>query len=457
LIGRAGLLPAGDYLKGVQQVLGTPRAYFLYPTLAWLNSSDAFLKAMCWAGAGLSLALLLGLGTTPVLALLWLLYLSLTTAGQVFLSYQWDALLLEAGFLSIFLVPPSLTPGQAAALPAPLVVFLMRWLLFRLIFMSGLAKLASGDPTWRNLSALSFHYETQPIPNPLAFWMFQLHLPFQRLSTLFALAIELLVPFLYFGPRPFRLAGFLLTVGFMLLIEATGNFAFFNLLAIALAVFLLDDRLLSRLGPLEQLRSSLLAGLGPTPAWWQWVVVPVAILSILVGGLFLLSRLTGKGELLRPIQPVLPLVSAYRLVNSYGLFSVMTTSRPEIVLEGSQDGRTWQEYQFRYKPGDLKRPPPIVAPHQPRLDWQMWFAALRGDYLAEPWFISLVERLFTNQPAVTRLLAHNPFPDQPPRFIRARLFDYKFTSPAELSQSGTWWRREPRGYYLPPVSLSSNP
>jgi hypothetical protein len=259
LIGKNGLLPAGEFLAAVQKALGVSRGYLHYPTLAWLNSSDAFLKGMCWAGAGLALLLLLGLGTTPVLVLLWVLYLSLTTAGQVFMGYQWDSLLLEAGFLSIFLVPPSLLPRQAAAPPPALAIFLIRWLLFRLIFMSGVAKLASGDPTWRNLTALSYHYETQPLPNPLAYWMHRLPLSFHKISTLLTFAAELLAPFLYFGPRPLRWIGLAFTVGFMLLIEGTGNF-FFNLLAIVLAVFLLDDRMLAQLIPVDRLKTFLQLG-----------------------------------------------------------------------------------------------------------------------------------------------------------------------------------------------------
>jgi hypothetical protein len=183
----------------------------------------------------------------------------------------------------------------------------------------------------------------------------------------------------------------------------------------------------------------------------------VAALSLLVGGAMVLSRMTGKSELLRPFRPVLPVVSAFRLVNTYGLFAVMTTERPEIILEGSEDGSAWQAYEFRYKPGDLYRAPPVVAPHQPRLDWQMWFAALRRDYAREDWFIRLVEALLNNEPAVLRLLAYNPFPDRPPRYIRAVLYDYEFTTPAEREASGVWWRREELGLYLPPVSLSGSP
>jgi hypothetical protein len=457
LIGRRGMLPVGEFLKAVQAALGAPRGYLYYPTLSWLNTSDAFLKGMCWVGAVLGLLLLLGVGTTPVLLLLWVLYLSLTTSGQIFMGYQWDALLLEAGFLSIFLVPPSLLPSQAAVPPAPLAVFLMRWLLFRLIFMSGLAKITSGDSAWRSLTALSYHYETQPIPNALAYWMHRLHLPFQKFSTLMALAVELLAPFLYFGPRPLRWVGLGFTLSLMLLVEATGNFAFFNLLTVVLAVFLLDDRMLEGLSWLKRFQPAVQPEISGAMGWWNLVLVPVAALSLLVGGAMVLSRMTGKAELLRPFRPILPVVSAFRLVNTYGLFAVMTTERPEIILEGSEDGSAWQAYEFRYKPGDLFRAPPVVAPHQPRLDWQMWFAALRGDYTREAWFMRLVEALLNNEPVVLRLLAYNPFPDRPPRYVRAVMYDYEFTTPAERAAGGAWWRREELGLYLPPVSLPANP
>lgn len=457
LIGQRGLLPQGELLKAVAQALGFPRAYFTFPTLSWLNSSDAFLKGMCWAGVGLSLLLLFGIWTTPVLFLLWLLYLSLTTAGQVFLSFQWDALLLEAGFLSIFLVPLSLLPRQALGPPPFLAVLLLRFLLFRLMFMSGIAKLVSNDPTWRDLTAISYHYETQPLPNPLAYWIFRLPLPFHKFSTLVALLTELAIPFLYFGPRLIRLVGFIFTVGLMFLIEGTGNFAFFNLLAIALAFLLLDDQFLTSIAPLSRLRDSLLAQASGATSWPNWVLIPLAAFYILFGSLLIFSRLSGKGEVLRPVQRILPVVSAYRLVNSYGLFAVMTTERPEIILEGSNDGQVWEAYEFKYKPGNLQRPPPIVAPHQPRLDWQMWFAALRGDYTSEDWFLRLVERLLANEPSVVSLLARNPFPDQPPRYIRAVLYAYEYTTPDDRRKSGNWWQREQLGYYLPPVSLPPNP
>lgn len=448
LVGQNGILPAHTFLAAVRRSLGK-EAYLYYPTLFWIDASDRSIKLLCFAGSALSVLLVFGLQITPVLVLLWVGYLSLVNIGQVFLSYQWDALLLEAGFLAIFLAPPSLLPNQAFAPPSPLMIFLFRWLLFRLIFMSGILKLASGDPTWRNLTAMSFHFETQPLPNPLAPRMHALPLSVQKLSTLFTLVAEIGAPFLYFGPQLFRGVGAILTFLLQGMILLTGNFAFFNWLTIVLALPLLDDTVLSELLPGSLLR------LAPTPAasaphWGDLVLIPLTFIILATGALILWMRLSRQRRLPKPLRTWLQIVSAFRLVNGYGLFTVMTTERPEILVQGSQDGENWLAYEFKYKAGDPARRPPFVAPHQPRLDWQMWFAAL-GDYTDNPWFLHFVERLLENKTEVTRLLAHNPFADRPPKYIRAILYDYHYSTPAERA-AGQWWRREELGLYLPAVS-----
>lgn len=435
LIGSRGILPVSEHLHALYGRHG-PRAYLLAPTLFWLNASDSALRLTCQVGALLALLLTLGLAPRLLAVLLYLLYLSLVHAGQVFLAYQWDALLLEAGFLAIFLDGSSLS------------LWLGRWLLFRLMFLSGAVKLLSGDPTWRSLTALSFHYQTQPLPNPVAWYLHQAPLWFHRLSTLFVLIVELAVPFLAFGPPSARLVAAGAFVLLQALIFLTGNYNFFNLLTIALCLFLLDDAILPDL----------------TPAWLRGLIPPVAQptgrarLPTLIAAVFILptslalTAATLGLPLPAPAQRALSAVGPWRAVNTYGLFAVMTTVRPEIVVEGSLDGETWLAYEFRYKPGEVRRPPPFVAPHQPRLDWQMWFAALRPAF-ATPWFPRFLVRLLEGSPEVLSLLAKNPFPQGPPRYVRARLYDYRFTDFATRRATGAWWERELLGEYFPPIAL----
>lgn len=452
LIGKNGIQPAGKYLEAVKKSFGR-KGFFFYPTLFWIDSSDRSLVGACLLGAFLSLALILGVQTTPVLLLLWILYLSLVSVGQVFLSYQWDALLLEAGFLSIFLVPPSILPSQALRAPSPWIIFLFRWLLFRLIFMSGVAKLISGDLTWRNLTAMAYHYETQPLPDPLAWYMHKLPALFQKFSTLFSLVIELVPPWLFFIPGLLGWIGGFLSILLQLFILLTGNFAFFNDLMIVLAVFLYDDAVFQKLLP-ARLLDLAGAGLpaGAPYAWGNIFPILLAVFISITGLLTMLIRFTRDPNLIKTFQPFLQSISSLRLVNAYGLFASMTTLRPEIILEGSDDSQTWKPYKFKYKPGDLHRRPPVVAPHQPRLDWQMWFAAL-ADYRASPWILNLVESLLLGSPEVLKLLAENPFPEKPPHYIRGILYDYHFTTFEEKKRSGDWWKREALGLYLPVVSL----
>jgi lipase maturation factor 1 len=432
LIGSHGLLPAGDYLQAIHDRFGS-QSYALVPTLFWLNSGDAFLKAVCVTGAVLALVLLAGYAQRLILIALFLLYLSLVLVGQDFLAFQWDALLLEAGFLAIFL-------GNL-----PLVIWLFRWLLFRLVFLSGAVKLLSGDLTWRSLTALNYHYETQPLPTPLAWYMHQLPAGFQKLSVAVVLIVELGAPLLILAPRRLRIFAAAAIVFLQTLIGLTGNYAFFNLLTVALCIFLLDDAALRRWFP-DRLAQALLTRQANHKASLvgRWIAAAVAVLIVLVGG-FQIVRAFG-GPVPRPVRVVMNWVAPFEIVNPYGLFAVMTTSRPEIIVEGSSDGRTWVAYEFKYKPGDVTRPPRWVAPYQPRLDWQMWFAAL-GSCYDNPWFVNFILRLQQGSPDVLALLGKNPFPDAPPRYIRALVYDYHFTDLATRRADGTWWWREPMGAY----------
>ena len=356
--------------------------------------------------------------------ILLILYLSISTAGQDFWSFQWDILLTEAGFLGIF------ADGSRGR------TWLFRWLLFRLMFMSGLAKLLSGDPTWRNLTALRYHYLTQPLPTPLAWYMAQLPGWFQKISAGWMFFVELLVPFLIFAPcLPRRIAACLI-VALQTLILLTGNYTFFNWLTIALCVFLFPD-LPAR-------------GTPPESRLHRGISLALMVFVLTASGCEFLE--TFRMPLPGAAQSYLGWISPLRLVNSYGLFAVMTTTRLEIVVEGSNDGNTWSPYEFRYKPGDVRRAPPWVAPYQPRLDWQMWFAAL-GTAGENRWFYNFAARLMQGSAPVLALLDRNPFPTGPPRYLRALTYEYQFTDFAERRRTGNWWRREQKGIYLPAISL----
>jgi hypothetical protein len=455
LIGARGILPVGDYLADVRSATG-PERYALVPTLCWLDPGDRFLDVQCGGGVVLSGLLILGIAPAPVLFLLWALYLSLTVVGQDFLGYQWDALLLEAGLLAVFFAPPQLWPRLTSeAPPSRLVRWLLCWLLFRLMFGSGAGKLLGGDPTWRDLTALNYHYETQPLPTWTSWYMDQLPGWFQALSVLFTFVAELVLPLGYFLPRPWRLVAGAGAVLLQLLIAATGNFGFFNLLTVVLCVPLLDDdcfpaRWRARLIPAET--ATVPRGRG----WPRWLLGPFAAgiiaLSVVpfLPGVRLLTR--GPGWLAEAYRVTL----SFRFVNRYGLFTMMTTRRPEIIVEGSDDGVTWRAYEFRWKPGDMTRRPRFTGPHLPRLDWQMWFAAL-DDYRDNPWFLHFLARLLEGSPDVPALLERNPFPDHPPRYVRAVLFDYHFTDPAERARTGAWWRRERLGLYCPVLAGPREP
>ena len=446
LIGSNGISPAEQYLEAVRQQIGT-EGYYLVPTLFWLNPSDIFLHFLCAGGVLLSLVLIVGFFPTFTLAGLWVFYLSLVTVGQAFLSFQWDVLLLEAGFLAIFFAPLQLRETfTRASQPSTAFLWLLRWLLFRLIFASGFVKLAS-DEVWRNLTALNFHYETQPLPTSLGWYVHQLPEGFQKASVIGMFAAELVVPFLIFAPRRLRTIGCIGLVGLQMLIILTGNYCFFNLLTLALCLLLIDD--VTWKGLLTKRFMPAIRFIEQPPRRYKRICI--AIVATL---LLLLSGIRFTGQLFRDARfPDVAWIAPFRSVNTYGLFADMTESRPEIIVEGSNDRITWETYQFRWKPGDLTAAPKWVAPHQPRLDWQMWFAALQGSYQRTPWFLNFMGALLQGKPKVLQLLADNPFPDTPPRYIRATLYDYRFTDLATKRSEGTWWHREWKSIYCPAISL----
>lgn len=458
LIGHDGILPADQLMAAVKQQcaaqhIGWDR-YHQLPTFCWFDSSDAFLKFQCAAGAVLAGLLILGIAPIPCLVALWMLYLSLVNVGQDFFGFQWDGLLLEASFLAIFLAPWQLLPRPSREAPPSLLpLWLLRLLLFKLMFSSGCVKLLSHDPNWRNLTALTFHYQTQPLPPWTAWYANELPLWFQKLSCVGMFAIELGAPFLIFAPRRLRFLGAAALAGLQCLILITGNYTFFNWLTLALCLLLLDDFLLQKLVP-----ARFRAWFASRPDRFtrpRWPYPVMAGLTIVVApvSLFLVCATVGlPAGLLAPAEFAARELAPFRTFNTYGLFAVMTTARDEIIVEGSDDGINWLPYEFKYKPGEVTRRPAFIAPLQPRLDWQMWFAAL-GDYRQNPWFIHFCRCLLRGSPEVLALLEKNPFPSHPPRYLRAQFYDYQFTTAAERRATGAWWKRELIGEYLPVISL----
>ena len=450
LYGSRGIEPIAELLRKLRDRAGRD-AYRLAPSLLWFGSSDRDLVRFCRAGQVCSTALLLGVAPRTMTAASWALYLSFASVGRDFLSFQWDALLLETSVhAALAEARPGARDRAAARSPSWASALLMRWLFFRLHFQSGLVKIQSHDPTWRHGTAVAHHYQTQPLPTRVGWYAFHLPRPIQVASTAATLGIELGAPFLAFGPRPARRTGFWILAGFQALIAATGNYAFFNLLTLAIAIWALDDE------SFTWLRRAAPAGRAP-----RLLPGPIGILARLahtaLTGLVAAASVTtfvrriSNRALGRAVARVSGLLDPYRSINSYGLFAVMTTARPEIVIEGSDDGHVWREYLFRYKPSRPEDPPRWVAPYHPRLDWQMWFAALGRP---PAWFPAFLERLLEGSPDVLRLLGPNPFPDHPPRYVRALLYDYRMTDLETKRRTGAWWRRKLIGTYFPTSTLA---
>jgi hypothetical protein len=439
LFGQRGIVPLAARLEERKR-LGRSR-FWRIPTLFWFGASDRALLRACRAGEVLGAVLALGLAPRLCCALLWPLYLSFVAIGSPFLNFQWDSLLLETGFLATLTAPGGLWVDRGRG-PSWAGTIAFRWLAFRLHFESGLCKVQSQDPSWRGLTACRHHYETQPLPAPTAWYLRQLPERFHRATTLGVLGLELVVPPLVLLTRPFRRIAFWKLQFLQLAIAATGNFGFFNLLSSLITLWVSDDDALPRRWRPRDT---------PWPSAGQTVIESLAITPLLLAsGDQLLSRFSHR-RMMRDGRLGRALSRAYA-VSPYGLFAVMTTTRPEIELEGSEDGRTWRSYHFRFKPGPLNGRPRFVGLSMPRLDWQMWFAALGP---RPEWFDALVVRLLEASPGVLALLAEDPFEGRRPRYVRARLYEYEMTSAEERRESGNWWKREPLGLYLRPSALAS--
>lgn len=474
LIGSDGILPAAEHLRLAGEVLGD-KARLRVPTLFWIAVADPLLVAAAWAGAAAGLAVAVGLIQGPLLLLAWALYLSLVSVGQVFLNYQWDMLLLEAGFLAPWVAPWRWrVPWRCGLEPSPVLVRLHWWLLFRLMFAAGWVKVQT-DPVWRDLTALDYHFWTQPLPTWTAWWMQQTPGFVRQAGTAATLAVELIAPWLIFAGRRGRWLAFGVWGGFQILIAATGNYGFFNLLAFALGVPLLGIRPGARPMELESAESlTEVSGWKVQPSFLHARVRQASVigLALLVAALSALSF----GRLFRrdlippyPLDAIERELAGLRIVNGYGLFADMTEDRPEIRVEVSDDGLSWMPIRFRWKPGDPERRPRFTFFHMPRLDWQMWFEGLhflaqdevyeaRGiaapdrQYFPSRWFQQWVVRLLEAPNAASELTA-GPRRTHPPLVLRARVYRYRFASADERRATGAWWQREFVGEYLPGVRL----
>lgn len=455
LVGSNGMSPVNQFLSAVLGQVGSS-AYGLLPTLCWFNSSDAFLHFLCGSGVLCSLLLIFGIAPALLLVALFVLYLSLTIAGQDFFSFQWDVLLLETGFLSIFFAPWRLWPRSsplARAQVSRVGLFLLKLLLFKLMLMSGVVKLTSGDDSWWNLTALDFHYWSQPLPTVFGWWADKSPEWFKHFSVAFCLVVEIVVPFFIWAPRRLRLMAAGLLIFLQLVIAITGNYCFFNLVTIVLCLLLIDDSVVRRNRRTPGSQSVSTPGGRALPErLCVYVGMFVIIVTLPINAWLIFSAFKPLSRPPHALANLNKRLEAFRIVNGYGLFRVMTKDRGEIILEGSSDGIDWLPYEFKWKPGDVKRAPGWCAPHQPRLDWQMWFAAL-GTPRENQWLVALIYRLLQGSHEVNGLLASNPFPDKPPLYIRAMFYRYRFTTVDELRHTGAWWKREELREYLPTLSL----
>lgn len=441
LFGARGLAPIAETVSDLERRgVGFARV----PSVLRWRSDDGAILATAWIGLLAAVLVTLDVATVAALAVVWVSYLSFTTVGRGFLAYQWDVLLLEVAVVALLL---SLTPTSGT-------VLLLAWFLaVRVMLSSGLAKLASGDRTWRDLTALTYHHETQPLPTRFAWHLHHLPEGTHRATTLAVLVIEVGGAVLLLGPEPVRLAAVVALVVLQVGIAVSGNYGFFNLLAVALLVPLVPDRLWRSLLGDDVMRLEPPIGYvvpDPHPALF-WGVAAAAAVVLALNLARLVAQFTSVPRLERGLRRLAP----WRIVNRYGLFAVMTTTRPELVVEGSTDGETWHPYRFRWKPGDPARPPRWNAPHQPRLDWQLWFAAL-GDARRSPWFLRFVTRLLEGSDEVTRLVAESPFDERPPRYVRVLRRRYTFTDRATRRGTGRWWDVGAGDLYLPPSHLDAD-
>jgi len=451
LIGSHGLLPVDPYLHRVRDYLGSTVAGFArLPSLFWFWHSDTALLLTAWTGFGLACVVVAGFANAPLLAVLWALYMSIVHAGQDWYSYGWETQLLETGFLAIFLCPlldPRPFPRREP--PAPLI-WLFRWLIFRIMLGAGLIKLR-GDRVWRDLTALYYHFETQPIPGPLSRWFHFLPRTALRAGVMFNHVAEIIAPWFVFWPRTARRIAGVVIILFQVTLILSGNLSFLNWVTIVPALACLDDAFWSRVLPGPLVRRAARAAAAAVPSKGMrttgWAVACLVVLLSFQPVMNLLSARQMMNTSFDPLD----------LVNTYGAFGSVGRERLNVVFEGTNDAvpgenAHWQAYPYQDLPVDLDRAPPQIAPYQPRLDWQMWFAAMGtpGQY---QWTLHLVWKRLHNDPGTLSLFGGNPFPGHPPRYVRAVLYRYRF-APMGNAQ-GRWWERDQLGLWLPALSVDN--
>ena len=463
LIGPDGILPADHFLQAVAGSLGSWERIWYAPTLLWFSSGSAMLTALCWVGMLASLLMVLNVWPRGMLVVCFTCFLSFVSAAQDFSGYQSDGMLLEAGFISLFLTPPGLRPRLGRMHPASRAsLFLLQWEWFRIYFESGVAKLASGDPEWRHFTAMDEYYQNGPLPTWVGWYM--QHLPhwFHAATVYATLAMELGVVWMFFLPRRWRIVCFFIVTPWEVGVILTANYTFLNYLVLALGVLLLDDRFLQRIVPKHRIDHDVVPAAAvctvpehaPGRLKRVWKIAVLGMSSIMLAWIFYVTTLEMMPSLSLPTFPVAAL-EPFRIANRYGLFAVMTRGRYEIEFQGSNDGQNWIPYHFRYKPQELNQPPRIYAPYQPRFDWNLWFASL-GSWREYPIVTNTEIRLLLNDKDVLALFADNPFSHDPPHQIRAILWQYWFTSMTEKRTTGMWWRRQLLGRYAPTLERTPN-
>lgn len=447
LIGENGLLPAKNFLSTFH--LGKFDAFLNLPTIFWFKMSDGFLLFLAWLGVALSFVVMIGFANSIIMLILWFIYMSFVHIGQIFYGYGWEIQLLETGFLAIFLCPLcDLNPFPKSA-PPKQVIWLLRWLAFRINIGAGLIKLR-GDPCWRDLTCLYYHYETQPIPNPLSRYLHFMPKWFHNLGVLWNHFIELIVPFFVFYPKIARHVAGILLISFQFILILSGNLSFLNWLTILPAIACFDDSFFRKILPKWIVNKAEFSAKNQVTKKYKniipWaLIILVAWLSIPVVQNLLSSR-----------QYMNTSFNQWDFVNTYGAFGSVGKERYELILEGTDDQivtsqTKWKEYDFKAKPDNIYRTLPIIAPYQPRIDWQIWFAAMQRPE-QNPWLIHLIWKLLDNDKDALSLLANNPFPDKAPKYIRVQFYKYEFTKPGE---SEAIWKRTYVGQWLPPLSKST--
>jgi len=466
LIGPEGILPAGEYLRELAKF--GPVRYWYAPTLFWLSSGSHMLVATCCIGLIAAVLLVTNVWPRAMLIACFLCFLSFVSAAQDFSSYQSDGMLLEAGFIALFFAPAGLRPGLGRDHPPSRAsLFLLQWEWFRIYFESGMVKLASGEPQWRNFTAMDEYYQNGPLPTWIGWYVQHSPHKLHMFATGATLALELGLVWMLFLPRRWRIACFVIVTLWQIPVILTANYTFLNYLVLLLGVLLLDDRFLGKWLPQPMLRrvgyrfppdaTTSIASEDGTPqraAFSHLGALKMAVASVMLTWIFYATTVQmlwiPLARLPLPISPVIAL-EPFRIANRYGLFAVMTRGRYEIEFQGSNDGENWVAYPFRHKPQDPAKPPGIYAPYQPRLDWNLWFASL-GAWRDNMFVVSTEERLLANSPDVLSLFAGNPFGETAPKFVRAVIWRYWFTSLAEKHATGMWWRRQDLGLYAPTLT-----